>query len=86
MTRTLNIEQKFYYEKGYYEAYSVHDLDGAFINFFEMMYDYFVASGERIFIESIIEEIWEDEYNLKEDLDYESYIDKCEYKIMELIK
>lgn len=82
----MNIEQKFYYEKGYYEAFSVHDLEGAFINFFNEMYDVFVANDCKTFIDSIIEEIWEDEYNLKDDLDYEYYILECEYKVMELVE
>lgn len=82
----MNLEQKFFYEKGYFEAYSVHDYDGAFVNFLEVMYDVFVAKGGKTFIEGIIAEVWEDEYNLKDDIDYEAYIDKCEDKVMELMK
>ena len=75
------LRDKFFYEKGYYEAYSVHDLDGAFINFLEAMYDPMVAKGYKVFVEDIIADVWEDEYNLKDDLDYEGVIYKFEEKI-----
>ena len=72
----MNNRELFFYRYGYYMANSIENQEGAFITFLDDNYDFLVANGLRHKIDEVIEDVWEDEYTLKDDINPDEVVEE----------
>lgn len=72
--------RKFYIQYGLFQGLSEMNLNNAFIQFLEVAYDVFDALGSvyRFEFQEILDKVWENEYELKDDIDVIETVEEIE--------
>ena len=82
-----SIIRRFYTSYGYFQAMSEFNLTDSFIQFIDEAYEIFASLGFKQFMEfeEIIDDVWEDEYNIRDDVDMIDIVEQIEDKFRNFI-